>query len=51
VTPANCALNSVDVEPFGMLSNHSLIVSRLPFIVDAASVVKKLIAVSGAGGQ
>ena len=43
VTPANCALDSVDVEPFGMLSDHSLIVSRLPFVVDAASMVEKLV--------
>jgi len=41
VTPANCALDSVDVEP--MLSDHSLIVSRLPFVDDAASVVEKLV--------
>ena len=43
VTPANCALDSVDVEPFGMLSDHWLIVSRLLFVVDVVSVVEKLV--------
>jgi len=63
VTPANCALDSVDIEPFGMLSDHSLIVSRVPFVIDAASVVetreagmwlathRPQRAASGAGGQ
>ena len=43
VTPANCALDSVDVEPFGMLSDHSFIVGRLLFFVGKASMVEKLV--------
>ena len=35
VTLANCALDSVDIEPFGMLLDHSLTVSLLPFVVDS----------------
>ena len=43
MTPANCALDSVDVEPFGMLSDHSFIVGRLLFFVGKASMVEKLV--------
>ena len=43
MTPASCKLDSVDVEPPGMLSDHSLIICQLPFVVDSASVVEKLV--------
>ena len=38
ITPAQCQLDGVTVDPPGMLSDHSLVVCRLPVAVEPASV-------------
>ena len=41
ITPALCQLDSVIVDPAGMLSDHSLVICRLPVDVERASVFEQ----------
>jgi len=43
MTPAHLQPVNVDVEPAGMLSDHSLIVCRLPLDVEPVLVAEKLV--------
>ena len=41
ITPAPCQLDSVTVDPAGILSDHSLVICRLPVAVERASVFEQ----------
>jgi hypothetical protein len=43
ITPSSCPLNSVDIEPAGRYSDHSLVVSSLPLSVESPSAVERLV--------
>jgi hypothetical protein len=43
ITPSRCPLDSVDVEPAGRYSDHSLVVCSFPLVVESQSVVKRLV--------